>query len=347
MGIDASLLFQEDLPQAPTPRLNQLTSPFRIAAALLKRAHSADVVDVAGLDAWVYARFARARRSHQAVVCRSNGLWYRALATGGESHPSSRTRRLLSDLYQDQILCRWERSSIKSADIAIFLSHPDAEEVVRQGWKSPDTVAVVNPGVDEFFASAVPLDVRTDVAFVGTFFHRKGSDVVASSMSRILKERTKLGLTLFGTGLPRSAVLAHFDEGVRERVTVIESVPSTELARQLECFAVMVFPTRYEGFGIVVLEAMRAGLAVVTTPTGAGVDVVRNGENGLIVPIGDVEATIAAVSRLLDDAVFRMKLAATATEDASHCSWRRAAEDLVLVYESGLALAARRSSGRA
>ena len=107
-------------------------------------------------------------------------------------------------------------------------------------------------------------------------------------------------------------------------------------------FAVLVFPTRYEGFGLVVLEAMRAGLAVVTTPTGAGKDVVRDGVNGLVVPIEDVAATAAAVTRLIDDPALRIQLAQEAVAEARGRLWSRTAAELTAVYERALALAARR-----
>jgi len=220
--------------------------------------------------------------------------------------------------------------------MAVFLSECDAREVVQRGWRTAEGTAAVNPAVDEFFAPERPLEARRDVAFVGTFFHRKGSDIVANVMSRLLLERPGLGLTLFGIGMPPESALAQFDERVRQRVTVVPSVSAEELGRRLGEFALFLFPTRYEGFGIVVLEAMRAGLAVVTTPTGAGADLVRDGQNGLIVPVGDVGATSAAVTRLLDDAPLRERVAAAAAEDARGRTWRRAAEQLVGVYERAL-----------
>jgi glycosyltransferase involved in cell wall biosynthesis len=123
---------------------------------------------------------------------------------------------------------------------------------------------------------------------------------------------------------------------------VADLVPSAELARRLGRFAVLVFPTRYEGFGLVVLEAMRAGLAVVTTPTGAGADVVRDGENGLRVPVGDVDATARAVGRLIDDDALRIRIGRAAVEEARARTWARTAHDLLAAYDRASSFAARR-----
>jgi glycosyltransferase involved in cell wall biosynthesis len=98
-----------------------------------------------------------------------------------------------------------------------------------------------------------------------------------------------------------------------------------------------VFPTRYEGFGIVTTEAMAAGLAVVTTCTGAGADVVRDEKNGLLVPFGDVARTRDAVARLLDDDALRVRLARAGRIDAEAITWRSAGEALVVVYERAIA----------
>jgi glycosyltransferase involved in cell wall biosynthesis len=334
LGARVRSVYADELPQA-SGRVGALAGPLRLGWVARREARDADVVDIAGGDGALYFPYARARRPCQALVARSNGLWDLALA-GEDRAQRDWLRSMLSDVYQAQTLCRFERQAIRAADVAVFLSQADADEVVRRGWRSPADAVAVNPAVDPSFAATKPLSERRDVAFVGTFFHRKGSDVVVNVMTRLLSHRPSLGLTLFGVGMPREQALAAFDSSVRPRVTVADSLSPSELAARLGDFAVFLFPTRYEGFGIVVLEAMRAGLAVVTTPTGAGVDVVRDGKNGLLVPVGDPVATLAAVTRLVDDSVLRERLAGQAMQDAEAWTWRRAAEQLLKVYERTL-----------
>jgi glycosyltransferase involved in cell wall biosynthesis len=310
-----------------------------MAAALARLAADADVVEIAGYDGWIYSRFARRRRPRQVTVARSNGLWDYGLATFEPNEVRARrpaTQRLLSDLYQRHVPLRWERASIVAADLAVFASRGDADDVVRRGWKAREDVAAINHGVDAFFGSEVALDARRDVAFVGSFFYRKGSDIIGRAMSRALRARPALGLTLFVPGTSTEDARAAFDADVRERVTVVGALPATELARRLASFAIFLFPTRYEAFGIVVPEAMRAGLAVVTTPTGAGLDVVRDGDNGLLVPIGSAEATEAAVLRLVDDPALRARLGARAAADTAALTWDRAAAELAAAYRGAL-----------
>jgi glycosyltransferase involved in cell wall biosynthesis len=141
---------------------------------------------------------------------------------------------------------------------------------------------------------------------------------------------------ILGSGFGESTVHLDFQPGVRHRVKVVPVATPPELARAIGVAKILLFPTLYEGFGLVVVEGMRAGLAVVTTPTGAGIDAVRDGETGLIVPIGDERATEAAVGRLLDDDALRLRLAESARAEARKRTWRRSGEELLGCYESAL-----------
>jgi glycosyltransferase involved in cell wall biosynthesis len=341
LGVDVSQVFSEDLLRFGGARVDQLTSPFRVASVLAARAASADVVDIAGYDGWLYAGLAHWLRPAQAIVARSNGLWYRAVETHGPRTQAS-ARASLSRLYQTQLISRWERASFVAADMAVFLSRADAELVVSRGWKHPDQVAAVAPCADDTFASPVPLEQRQGVAFVGSFFYRKGSDILAAAMSEVLGARPTLQLTLFGAGLSEDAARSQFAEAVRPRVLVPPMMSPPDLARALAAQAVLVLPTRYEGFGIVVPEAMRAGLAVVVTPTGAGAELVRDGENGLHIPFEDAPATARAVTRLLDDPQLRIRLGRAAAEQEQTRTWSRTAADLLVVYERARDIARRR-----
>ena len=80
--------------------------------------------------------------------------------------------------------------------------------------------------------------------------------------------------------------------------------------------AVVVVPSRREGYGVVAREAMAYGRPVVATAVGGLVDAVEDGVTGLLVPPGDVEAIRHAVSRLLEDTALRRRLGEAARERA-------------------------------
>jgi glycosyltransferase involved in cell wall biosynthesis len=312
-----------------------------MASKLLHLARHHDLVDVAGFDLWPYARLARAVRPQQGLVCRSNGLWFKGLEA--DVGPG-RTRSPLSTLVQRGLFCRWERLSACAADAMRVVSSPDARAVATLGWKRQDQIFVAHPGVDNCFdVPGYPAD-RRGVAFLGSWLERKGRDVVASVFERILRERPGVPVALLGVGLERRSLAARFPGLSDRRIEFLERASPQILASALARYAVLLFPTRYEGFGMVVAESMRAGLAVVTTRTGAGLDFVDDGSTGLLVPADDARTALAAVYRLLDDDALRARIGAAARDRARAITWRATAAALVSCYEFALRSARERST---
>jgi glycosyltransferase involved in cell wall biosynthesis len=111
-------------------------------------------------------------------------------------------------------------------------------------------------------------------------------------------------------------------------------VPHDELNRLYARAAVVACPSRREGFGVACLEAMAHGRPVVATSVGGLRDLVVDGETGLLVPPGDVNALMGALERLLGDADFRHALGAAARERARlRFSWDTVAEATVAAYK--------------
>jgi starch synthase len=115
-------------------------------------------------------------------------------------------------------------------------------------------------------------------------------------------------------------------------------VPRPELERLLAGAAVVVCPSRREGFGVACAEAMAYGRAVVASDVGGLRDLVRDGETGLLVPPQDPAELRAALDRLLDDPELRARLGAAAREHVRElCDWDRITEETTAVYRRALA----------
>jgi glycosyltransferase involved in cell wall biosynthesis len=106
----------------------------------------------------------------------------------------------------------------------------------------------------------------------------------------------------------------------------------------------LVMCSTFEGYGMVVPEAMSQGLAVIATPVGAAASLVRDGETGLLVPPRDPGALSAAMLRVLDDGALRARLASAARAAVVCRTWAVVARDTVAVYERALASRANRAS---
>jgi D-inositol-3-phosphate glycosyltransferase len=95
----------------------------------------------------------------------------------------------------------------------------------------------------------------------------------------------------------------------------------------------MAFPSSYEGFGMVVLEAMSQRLPVVATPVGCATMLVRDGETGVTVATRDSGALADALAHMLSDPDLRVRLADAAFQHARTMTWTRTAEATIAVYE--------------
>ncbi|HET8608072.1 MAG TPA: glycosyltransferase family 4 protein [Gaiellaceae bacterium] len=137
------------------------------------------------------------------------------------------------------------------------------------------------------------------------------------------------------------------DGPLRDLVPTRGFVSREELERRFEDAAVVVCPSRSEGFGVVCGEAMAHGKPVVACATGGLVNLVRDGETGLLVEPGDVAGLRAAIERLLGDAELRHRLGAAARERiVAHYSWESVIRRTLEVYEAAVPPRRGRTSAR-
>ncbi len=150
-------------------------------------------------------------------------------------------------------------------------------------------VAVVPTGVDVPEVVAEP-DEPPHVLYVGRLSEEKG-------VLELVEAARDLPLVVVGDG------------PLRDRVPgALGFVPPSEVGRYIERAAVVVCPSRREGYGVVARQAMAYGRPVVATAVGGLADAVVDGETGILVPPGDVGALRAALVRLLQDAEQRARL---------------------------------------
>jgi glycosyltransferase involved in cell wall biosynthesis len=133
-------------------------------------------------------------------------------------------------------------------------------------------------------------------------------------VGRLSAEKGILELVEAARGLPLRVV---GDGPLRAQVPGAAGfVPPGELGPWYERAAIVVAPSRREGYGVVAREAMAWGRPVVASAVGGLVDAVDDGLTGVLVPPGDVPALRAALERLLGDAELRKRLGAAAREKA-------------------------------
>jgi glycosyltransferase involved in cell wall biosynthesis len=141
------------------------------------------------------------------------------------------------------------------------------------------------------------------IGAVGRLERQKGFDILIRALGRVE------GATLFivGDGTER-ANLEELARGVGVAERVVWNGWRDDPRGLFPSFDVLVFPSRFEGFPLAVLEALLAGSAVVAADVGSVAEVVRDGETGLLVPPEDPGAVADAIRRLLADEGLRRRL---------------------------------------
>jgi glycosyltransferase involved in cell wall biosynthesis len=164
-------------------------------------------------------------------------------------------------------------------------------------------------------------------------------------VGRLSPEKGILELVEAMRGLSAPLVVAG-DGPLRERVPgALGFVPHHALGPLYDAAAVVAVPSRREGYGVACAEAMAHGKPVLASAVGGLLDLVVDGETGVLVPPGDVAALRAALASLLRDPERRRRLGAAARARArERLSWESAARALVAAYAEALTGAGRAGS---
>lgn len=153
------------------------------------------------------------------------------------------------------------------------------------------------------------------VLFVGRFVYYKGVDVLIDAMARVRGTLLLIGDGPLEPELRRRVAA----QGLQERVVFLGRVSENELPAYYQAADVFVLPSvaKTEAFGVVQVEAMAAGVPVVSTQLPTGVPWVnQDGVTGLVVPPGDPAPLAEAIGRLLADEGLRKRLGHNASERA-------------------------------
>jgi glycosyltransferase involved in cell wall biosynthesis len=212
-----------------------------------------------------------------------------------------------------EALAASERSALTAARAVIVTSRRTAARLAAYDVPA-DRIAVVEPGTDPAPLAQGSRGGTVSMLSVATLTPRKGHDVLLAALARL--QHRDWHLTCAGSA-DRDAdhvsrLRAYIDAaGLASRVTLAGELDGAGLAPLYDRADLFVLPTLYEGYGMVVAEALARGLAVVSSATGAIPELLVEG-SGLALPPGDVDALHAALDRLLADPAARAAMAAGA-----------------------------------
>jgi glycosyltransferase involved in cell wall biosynthesis len=342
-GHDCDIVFGDEIKTPRLRQIGQVVSPWRAAAAVGRRLERKryDVVDVASAEGfWIGALRRMGAHRRLALIARSNGL------------EQLNYRRMLDDHRAGLVDKGWTRriwypatrlsqvaAAARLADRLLVLSEDDLRYALDRRWKSEDRIDVVPHGVSDRFLNGTPAEEERGrgLLFCGSWDHMKGIAYLVRAFEQLHERGRRMELTVLGPGVEPPSVLAAFSEDVRRFVHVVPRAAEGQVIEAYRTHDVLLWLSTYEGFGLVLLEAMSQGMAVVTTPVGCVPSIVRDGENGVLVPKRDSGAAATAVERLMDAPDLRRKLGGAARRAVAGMSWGQTARMTLDVYARALA----------
>lgn len=256
---------------------------------------------------------------------------------------------------EDQHRAQWEHRIARQAH-QVVCATPAEQMFLHWHYQVPlQRLTVIPPGVDLHRFYPIPqAEARAYVGlapdqrvllYVGRFDPIKGLEVLFEAVARLrdrgVLESTRTTLILIGGAqdqLPDHH-LQHLHalrdaRGLQDLITFIGPRDQDVLPYYYNAADVVVLPSHYESFGLVVLEAMACGRPVVASQVGGLLSLVRHGETGFLVPPQDVEALAGYLCLLLEDPDLRQRMGNCGVRYAQQYHWSRIARRMVRLYRS-------------
>jgi len=146
------------------------------------------------------------------------------------------------------------------------------------------------------------LEGKTVFLFSGALIERKGPDVLLEAFAGLARERSDVALVVLGEGPMRAGLEDSPDGPVRDAVRFVGHVKQADLPAWFAAADVFVFPSRHDGWAVVINEACAAGLPIITTgAVGAAHDLVIDEENGYVLARDDVKEFAEKMRYLADN----------------------------------------------
>ncbi len=209
------------------------------------------------------------------------------------------------------------------------VSKSTAEDLVRRGFDGR-RITVIENGIDLAFYRPDPTVLRfaePTVLYLGRLKRYKRVDLIVRAFARLAEQGVAGRLIIAGKGSDSPAIARLVEElGLGGRVRMTGFVDEVEKLRLLRTAWVHVLTSPKEGWGISNMEAAACGTPTIASDAPGLRDSVVDGETGLLVPHGDVQALAAAIRRLLEDHELGNNLSAGALRFAQAFDWERTAQ---------------------
>jgi glycosyltransferase involved in cell wall biosynthesis len=224
-----------------------------------------------------------------------------------------------------------EKLLAHKADKIIVISHYEYQRAISIGIE-PSRLRLVLNGISSKVPEIEPAewqDHRLKVLFVGRLDHQKGLDILLSAVEPL---EATVALRIIGDA---AVDKTRSDVPKFETLQYLGWLSREDVAAQMKACDVLVVPSRWEGFGLVAIEAMRLSVPVLASAVGGLVEILGEGEFGFLVPPEDAEALRASIAGLSSEKL-KAKGAAGRRRFMSHFSSDRMLREIDETYRLAL-----------
>lgn len=225
----------------------------------------------------------------------------------------------------------WSRqllNNLKKLDCFVVLTDKD-----RESWIELNNVVTI-PNPSPFMPSSVSPLTEKRVIAVARYSHEKGIDLLLEAWAQVEKKTEEWRLEVFGDG-DTTAFNTLIDKLGIDRSRCQLNGRTSEIEHEYLKSSIAVCSSRFEGFGMIIIEAMACGLAVASfdCPWGPR-SIIKDGEDGILVENGNVEKLADALVSLIQDDNKRNIIAENAIQSVKRFQMERIAEQWRQLFES-------------
>jgi glycosyltransferase involved in cell wall biosynthesis len=291
-----------------------------------------DVLHVDQPNGWLAAK---SKPPDAVFVHRSHGLALRAERVlspwrARYGPPQHLANRLVAGL-----MARHSRLIAAYADGHIVSCRDDAEFLEKELGVPAYRIGLIPQAPPELFTTreAPPMTPERlrRVLYVGQFAFFKAPMIVAATIRQLAETRCDLRFTWLCSRVHHADVRNLLGN---TPVDLVDWMDAEKLIDVYDAHGSLLFPSFFEGFGKVFLEAMSRGLCVVSSNVGGARDVIESGVSGVLVPPGNADAFASAVLSLVADPHHAARMSATAASVARTYTWERVARETAAFYAS-------------
>lgn len=212
--------------------------------------------------------------------------------------------------YIDKFMMPRNIKTLQKYDRFVVLSQEDA-----QNWKELNNVSVINNVCTLDIVERVKLEEHRVIS-VGRYEYQKGYDRLINAWSLIAQQMPDWTLHIFGEGSLRPVLTKQIKDLYLEKCVFLDGA-THDVGKELSKSSIATFTSNYEGFLMAIVEAESAGLPIVSfdTPCGSK-DIIRDGEDGLLVKNGDIESLSKRLLSLMSNDKLRKAMGEKAFENS-------------------------------